>query len=164
MAVYFFDASAVVKYYHKEVGTAWVSQVIDALDTITRRRINRVYIADLSIAEVPAAFAILERTKRVHHDKRDAMYDRFLNNIGNEFQLLGIPTELAYRAGELTQEHPLKGGDAIQLAVALDFNAKLQEQDLALIFVSGDAVLLQAARAEGLAAENPFAHAVEGGQ
>ena len=63
-----------------------------------------------------------------------------------------------YHAARLTQEHPLKGYDAVQLATALDFNARLKEEDLSLIFVSGDANLIQAARAENLATENPFDH------
>jgi hypothetical protein len=157
MAIYYFDASAIVKYFNQEPGTRWVRQIIDAR-TENSARANQVHIADVSLAEVPAAFAILERSGRTGTRVRDLMYNRFLKSIGNEFQLWAVTTVLAYAAGELTQNHSLKGYDAVQLAVALDFSATLKQHNLALVFVSGDDNLLQAARAEGLATENPFDH------
>ena len=153
MSIYFFDASAVVKYFHREPGTAWVRQVVDA-----REPHNEIYIADISLAEVPAALAILARAKQISIRMRDSLYAAFLDNIGSKFQLLRVTTSLAYAAGELTQPHPLKGYDAVQLALALDFNATLAQQGLSAIFVSGDDRLVQAAKAEGMATGNPFLH------
>jgi len=153
MPIYFFDASAVVKYYHREPGTAWAKQVGDA-----RASHNEIYIADLSLAEVPAALAILARARQISIRMRDSLYAAFLDHIGSKFQLLRVTTSLVYAAGELTQLHPLKGYDAVQLALALDFNATLTQQGLSAIFVSGDERLAQAARAEGMATDNPFLH------
>jgi len=151
MSIYFFDASAVVKYYHREPGMAWVRQVVDA-----RASHNEIYIADLSLAKVPAALAILARARQISIRMRDSLYAAFLDHIGSKFQLLRVTTSLAYAAGELTQSHPLKGYDAVQLA--LDFNAALTQQGLSAIFVSGDERLVEAARAEGMATDNPFLH------
>jgi hypothetical protein len=89
---------------------------------------------------------------------RDSMYDAFLQKMEGEFQSLRLMPAIIRRAGELTQKHPLKAYDAVQLAVALDFSERLKQQDLSLTFVSGDDNLLQAARAEGMATENPFDH------
>jgi predicted nucleic acid-binding protein len=158
MALYFFDASAIVKYFHNEPGTAWIKQIVDLRDAASVARVNQIYITDASLAEVPAAFAILERGGRISRSVRDLMYDKFLKSTSNEFQLLRITTERAFAAGELTQKYPLRGYDAIQLAIALDLNHDLKPQGLVVLFVSGDNALLQAARAEGLAAENPFDH------
>ncbi len=155
MVYYYFDASAIVKYYHREPGSRWVKQIADAREADDKRA-HTIYIANISLAEVPAALAVLARTHRIGLNARDAWYDEFLNDVGQVFHLLIITTELAFTAGELTQKYSLKGYDAIQLAVALDFKKTLDEQDLSLIFVSGDTNLLQAARAEGLATENPF--------
>jgi hypothetical protein len=47
----------------------------------------------------------------------------------------------------------------MQLAVALDTYTLLKANEVSLNFVSGDETLLQAARAEGMATDNPFAHA-----
>lgn len=158
MALYFFDASAIVKYFHNELGTPWIKQIVDLRDSTNLARVNYIYIADASLAEVPAAFAILERSGRISKHIRDLMYDKFLKSTGNEFQLLPVATERAFAAGELTQKYSLKGYDAIQLAVALNLGDNLMQQGILVIFVSGDNILLHAARAEGLAAENPFDH------
>lgn len=58
-----------------------------------------------------------------------------------------------------TQNHRLRGYDAIHLATALTVNAALTAANLPpLIFVAADDDLLAAARAEGLATENPNYH------
>lgn len=119
---------------------------------------DEIYIADLSLAEVPAALAILARAQQISAHMRDSLYAAFLDHIGSKFQLLRVTTSLAYTAGELTQSHPLKGYYAVQLALALDFSATLTQQGLNAIFVSGDDKLIQAARAEGMATDNPFLH------
>ena len=62
----------------------------------------------------------------------------------------------------LTQRHPLRAYDAIQLSSALYANDFLRSQDLSFVFISGDGRLIEAARAEGLAADNPFDHTEPG--
>ena len=59
----------------------------------------------------------------------------------------------------MTQNYRLRGYDAVQLAAALTANAVLTSAGLSpLIFAAADDDLLNAARAEGLAAENPNLH------
>ncbi|MEA3346308.1 MAG: type II toxin-antitoxin system VapC family toxin [Chloroflexota bacterium] len=61
------------------------------------------------------------------------------------------------RIVELTQDHRLRGYDAVQLATALVTNAELVAQEyLPLIFIAGDEDLLAAAEAEYLSTENPL--------
>jgi predicted nucleic acid-binding protein len=156
MAIFYLDSSAVVKYFHSEPGSAWVRQIVNA--RVGDSRVNTIYIGAVSIAEVPAALAILERTKRIGTRGRDTMYRAFLAALESSWRLLQININLLYAAAELTQQYPLKGYDAVQLALARDYDDRLRAQDLALIFVTGDDVLLQAAHAEGLVAENPFDH------
>jgi uncharacterized protein len=56
----------------------------------------------------------------------------------------------------LTQNHKLRGYDAVQLATSLVANGVLITAGLShLTFVAADDDLVVAARAEGLAAENP---------
>ncbi|MDE3090010.1 MAG: type II toxin-antitoxin system VapC family toxin [Chloroflexota bacterium] len=157
MAIYYLDASAVVKYFHREPGTTWVRQIVDRVANGAIRS-NLIYLAEISRVEVPAAFAILARTSRISAPTRDALYRLFLQKTEDEFASLSLTTEIIRRAGRLTQTHPLKAYDAVQLAVVFDFNEQLKQQGLSVIFVSGDANLLQAARVEGLAIENPFDH------
>jgi len=61
-------------------------------------------------------------------------------------------------AAHLTQRHPLKAYDAVQLAVALRHSRALAARHLVLTFVSGDATLVTAAQSEGLPTDNPFDH------
>lgn len=59
----------------------------------------------------------------------------------------------------LLETHPLRAGDAIQLASALLANAQLQSANLpALIFLASDARLLTAANSEGLPTDDPQNH------
>jgi hypothetical protein len=52
----------------------------------------------------------------------------------------------------------LKAYDAVQLTAGLSLNARLSRHNTPLTFVSGDAILVAAAEAEGLAVDNPFWH------
>jgi predicted nucleic acid-binding protein len=160
MSLYYFDASALVKHYVLEPGSTWVRALIDRLDPDTRERINTVLIAEVSLVEVAAALAISERTGRIHRRHRDQECDSFLDDADRLYGLLPVLSEDFYVAAELTQQHPLKAYDAVQLAVALRYRQVLARYKLALTFVSGDGQLLAAAAAEGLAVDNPFDHAV----
>ena len=51
MATYFFDSSALVKYYVNEVGSAWVESLIDAQPP------NEIVIAQITGVEVIAALS-----------------------------------------------------------------------------------------------------------
>ncbi len=160
MTHYYFDASALVKYYIREPGTAWVRELTDALlpGSIARRHI--IFMADVSAAETAAAFAILHRVGRIGKRLWEESFDRLMADIGSRFVLLRTWHEDFFTAAYLTRRHPLKAYDAIQLAVALRQQRALMAYHLAVCFVSGDGRLLEAARAEGLPVENPFDHVV----
>ncbi len=158
MTFYHFDASAVVKYFHREPGSAWVRQIVEATQPALALRVNTIYISATSIAEVPAAFAILARNKQMSISLRDRLYRAFIASLRRDFRPIQVRLNILHQAARLTQQHPLKGYDAVQLATALDIANVLQAQNLSLIFVSGDTQLLQAAQAEGLAIDDPFAH------
>lgn len=158
MAVYYLDASAIVKYFHGEPGSAWVRQLAERL-TDGGRRANEIYLTELSRVEVPAAFAILARNRQITVRTRDGMYRSFLQQLGKSFESLRLTPEIIEYAAELTQTHPLKAYDAVQLATALAFEQSLKGLNLSLIFVSADKTLLQTAEAEGLQADNPLNHA-----
>lgn len=155
MSAYFFDTSALVKCYVIEPGSAWVRQVSGARDLDTKERLNQISVSQIAIVEGAAAFAILARRGVI--SKRDGkdMYDRFIQVVDSEYRVVNLTPEIVWRAAELTQKHPLKAYDAVQLAVALSVGEVLKAGELTLVFVTSDHSLLQAARAEGMAAENP---------
>lgn len=157
MGLYYFDTSAIVKYFHREVGSTWVREIVLAQNE-QLEKLNRVYIGNITIAEAPAAFSILERNHQIDRSARDALYREFVNSIESQFLLAESDIASLYRAATLTQKYPLKGYDAVQLAIALDFYELSLTQDLDLIFVTSDTQLLRAAQAEGMSIENPHTH------
>ncbi len=155
MSHYYFDTSAIVKYYHDEPGSEWVRQIVRAPEQENLRRVNLIYLAEITIAETSAAFSILERTKQIRKVVRDIMYRGFIRDSATDYRTIHVRRDDIEGACELTQKYPLKGYDAVQLAMALYLDKLLNANDLSLIFVSGDETLLHAARAEGMATENP---------
>lgn len=158
MACYFFDTSAIVKYYVKEPGSEWIMEIVDRNDLRTGERVNTVFIAEVSIAETAAAFAILHRTDRISRRTRDNIFDNFLSEAESILKLVPVVSDDFHTAARLTQRYPLKAYDAVQLALALRHHQALARRKLELTFVSGDRQQLEAAEAEGLATGNPFDH------
>ncbi len=157
MPIYFFDASAIVKRYVQEPGSIWIRQICDARDNESQK-LNRLVIAEISRVEVAAAFAILVRRNEIPRTLGRRAFLEFSNEIDEEYRSIRLAPMILRNAAELTQRHPLKAYDAVQLAASLAYNESLREFDLTLTFVSGDDKLIQAARAEGLATDNPFEH------
>lgn len=48
MALYYFDASALVKYYVTEPGSTWIRQLIDAQDSATGQPHHLILIAEIT--------------------------------------------------------------------------------------------------------------------
>jgi uncharacterized protein len=156
---YYFDASAIVKRYAIEPGTGWVRQLCAALDSETDERWQAIFVGEISRVEVAAALAQKVRwTGEISEQDAEDAIELFVKHLDEEYQIVLMTSELIRSAAVLAQQHALRAYDAVQLAAALRTNSLLLTHDLALIFVSGDANLLQAARAEGMATENPFHH------
>ena len=156
MAVYYFDASAVVKYYVTELGSAWVRQLMEARDPGTGQALHLVLVAEVTRVEVAAGLAVIERVGRMRRAQRVREYQRFTSHLIQRYAIVPLTTDDFVTAAHLTQQHPLKAYDAVQLAVALRVGRVVVGHPFT--FVSGDATLLTAARAEGLTTETPFDH------
>jgi predicted nucleic acid-binding protein len=154
MSHFFLDSSAVVKRYQKEVGSAWVTTLLDPNAGHT------VILGEITLAEVAAALAAKHRaSKGITRNERDQAVAIFLSHCDVEYELAAINRFIIDRAVTLTQSHRLRGYDAVQLATALTANAALTAAGLSsLTLVAADDDLVTAARSEGLAAENPNSH------
>jgi predicted nucleic acid-binding protein len=154
MSYFYLDASAVVKYYSPEIGSAWVKALIDPLADHT------VALSEITLAEVAAALAAKHRAPGgITRKERDDIVALFLNHCDIEYALVAITRFIIDRAVSLTQNHKLRGYDAGQLATALIANETLTAAGLSrLTFVAADEDLLTAADAEGLTTENPNLH------
>jgi uncharacterized protein len=158
MAFYYFDASALVKYYVTEPGSAWVRQVIDEQDPVSGQAHHLILVAEITRVEVAAGLAVIERVGRIRKTERDRAYRRFMSQIAHRYAVMPLSTDDFAAAAHLTQHHPLKAYDAIQLATALRSHRLLTNHQLALTFVTGDTPLIASAQAEGLLTDNPFDH------
>jgi len=158
MALYYFDSSGIVKYYIPERGSSWVNQLVSARTT-TGEWANEIAIASLGIVEVSAAIARRRRMKEIPQRLQERTLAQFSKDFRHRYTIVPATDQTIELALTLTQRHPLRAYDAVQLATALILNRSLLAYGLpALTFVSADDVLCDAARAEGLLAENPNEH------
>lgn len=151
MTTYFLDASAVVKRYLTEAGSDTVAGLVDPSSS------NTIVLAEITRVEVAAALAARHRAGTgLTRQERDNAVALLLRHCEQEYRMVPLTPEILGRAVELTQNHRLRGYDAVQLAAALVVNNSLIAAELAeLIFVTADRDLIRAATAEHLPAEDP---------
>jgi predicted nucleic acid-binding protein len=147
-----------VKYYVTEPGNTWVRQLVDERDPENGQILHLIFVAEITRVEVAAGLAVIERVGRIKRAERDREYHRFMSQLARRYAIIPLTTGDLEVAARLTQRHPLKAYDAVQLAAALRNRRVLAGHQGVVTFVSGDATLLAAARAEALPTENPFEH------
>jgi predicted nucleic acid-binding protein len=158
MSSYYFDTSALVKLYVAETGSEWVEHLTSQV-TSSGEWTDSILISKLAIVETAAALARRKRERRINDTQQKYLLAKLLRDVNSRYETTTISEMLILHATELTQIHPLRGYDAIQLATALQFNHVLRAKGLQpIIFVAADDILLQAAAAESLNTENPNDH------
>ena len=152
MALFFFDTSALVKYYVSEPGSHWVRRIVTDVE-------QTKVVCEICLPEVAAAMARLQRA--------GVFGQRFVRNTYTRLRtdlhlgvLLSHPADLLTLelAAKLAMQYPLKGYDAVQVASGLLTQRRLRS---IAIFVSSDHQALHAAAAEGMTCEDPLAHTHE---
>jgi predicted nucleic acid-binding protein len=151
--IYFFDTSALVKYYVTEPGSTWVRTLVDSRSPL--------FLVEITLVEMAAALEILHRVGRLSRRRCDEYWQIFEEDCVRRYQWLPVSRLCIETGATLCRRYPLKGYDAVQVAIALHLQQVLSEQELCLTFVSSDHQALDAAEAEGLLVENPFDHVVE---
>lgn len=151
--VYYFDASALVKYYASEPGTPWIIEVCDTSEE------NIIATARITKAEAAAAFARKSRREELVVEDYNRVMDKISDDFLRKYVLVEATPEVIDLAVALTRRHKLRGYDAVQLASGMTINTILtQAQRSPVVFVAADTDLLTAARAESLLVENPSEH------
>lgn len=112
MSLFFLDASAVAKRYLAEPGTSWVRGITDPSSG------NTIILAEVTLVEVSAAVAARFRSGSLSVAERDASVRLLLQHADTEYQLVPIHRFVIDRAVRLTQNHRLRGYDAMQLGTA----------------------------------------------
>lgn len=134
----YFDASALVKRYVREEGTAKVRRLLASDVPVTSR---------LTAVEIASALARRARERAFSEGARDRALTALETDLASMLVVEVTPAIVA-RAQALILQHPLRAGDAIQLASCLYVQSELGET---ASFVAFDDRLEEAARAEGLA-------------
>lgn len=133
----YFDASALVKRYVRERGSVKVRRLVLS-DVPATSRLSEVEVASaLGRRAREGAFSVAER-------------DRALAALQTDLPaifVVELTPEITAQARTLLQRHPLRAGDAIQLASCLYLREQLGE---AIPLVAFDKRLTDAARGEGL--------------
>jgi hypothetical protein len=150
---FYLDASALVKRYLAETGSAWVESICADEEGIA------IAIAHFGLVETAAAFAAKQRGQFITSSEHESVLADLLRDAKSRYRLVAVGPAIIDSAIQLTRRQKLRGYDAIHLACALALNRPLVENDLpALTFVGADSDLLTAAAAEGLAIDNPNLH------
>lgn len=154
MSDYYLDASALAKRYAPEPGSGWMLHIADSTVGHT------ILLSEITLVEVAAALGAKQRSPNgLTIAVRDRALSRFVQDCQDHYLLLKVDRDAIDRAVEFTQRHPLRGYDAVQLATAWVANEELLAAKVApLIFITSDRDLLNAAREEGLATQNPLDH------
>ncbi len=154
MSYFYLDSSALVKRYLTEIGSAWIATLMSPVSE------NTIVVAEITRVEVAAAIAARQRASSgIALTERDELMRLLLLHFDAEYAITRLSTPVISQAVRLTQNHRLRGYDAVQLATALDTHATALAAGLpGLVFIAADNDLVLAARAEGLTADNPNVH------
>ncbi|MFI5009493.1 MAG: type II toxin-antitoxin system VapC family toxin [Solirubrobacterales bacterium] len=112
--ILYFDTSALVKLVIVEPGSELVAELWGTQ--------LRAASSILCYPEGRAALAAARRGRRLSAPGYDRAREEF-ESLHGELVLVGIDGLLARRAGELAEEHELRGYDAVHLASALALGA-----------------------------------------
>ncbi|MGH2509180.1 MAG: type II toxin-antitoxin system VapC family toxin [Ktedonobacteraceae bacterium] len=149
------DTSAIIKrYVPAETGSNWTIALCEP------NAGQRIVLAQATLVEAIATICRKARepqpTLRITKEERERLIALFRLDIRKQYHVIPVTVSLYTKAGNLCRIHPLRAYDAIQLACALSIRNKLISSDQpAPVFVSADDKLLDIARAEGFAVENP---------
>lgn len=153
MAVYYLDASALVKRYVAEVGTAWVT------DLCAPAAGNTLNSARITCAELIAALFRRVQVGSLTPADAQTAAARFRSDLLSQYELVEITESVVNTAMRLAETYMLRGYDAVQLAAALELQTVRASFALPpLTFVCADGWLNAVASAEGLSVEDPNLH------
>ncbi len=120
---------------------------------------NVIIMARITPIEIVSA--AMRRKREGSITARTARAVRLLvdRHSSREYRVIALTQQVVERSESLLERHALRAYDSVQLASALESNARLVAAGLSpLIFVSADNRLLEAATAEGLATDDPNTH------
>ena len=149
MAQYFFDTSALAKYYHTEAGSKEVLDIFGEPGCIVR-------VSSLGILEAQSVFAMKVRSHETSEEAGLKQRALLMADVASGRLLVHeLRDEHFASAAKLIERHgfnrQIRTLDALQLAVALE----LAQRKFIDMFVLSDKRLADVAQLEGLTVVNP---------
>lgn len=136
--ILYVDTSALVKLYVPEPESSAVQQLVESAEIAA--------ISLVAYAEARAAFARKHRERAVDLKDYRRIIQEFNNDWDNYF-IVDVTEPLVKRAGQLAEQHGLRGYDAIQLSSAVLMREETRQ---VVSFCCFDDRLLRAGRREDL--------------
>jgi predicted nucleic acid-binding protein len=152
---YFYDSSALVKRYHTEPGSEVINPLFD--------EDARHFISELTVVEIHSA---ISKKRLTNASATDEALRQVRAQFSNDLKSLKIAVvrigsahyqeaeRLVRQYGTDTDAGIIRSLDALQLAVALDFQSRTEID----VFLSSDQRQCNVALAEGLTVRNPELH------
>ena len=147
MASYYFDTSALLKFYIQEEGSEVVTGLIQNIGS------DRISILDITLFELRSAVRRREREGNISELEASRIIDRIYEDGALGYLVQSLNFLVIEEATRILDAHPLKTLDALQLAGCLIIGRSISEP---LTFVCADTRLNDAVRLEGLATFNPL--------
>jgi len=147
LALFFFDTSALVKFYIRESGTDQLIRLAEGAD-------HRFVVLSLAQVEFRSAIRKRERMREIDANLATDLIALFEDHFQTLFDSQSIDATIFSGAKLLVDRHALRAYDAMQLAGCLELKRSVGEQ--APTFVCADRDLLRAAESEGLEVLNPI--------
>lgn len=141
MTTLYLDTSALAKVYVTEAGTERARRAIADADA--------VITASLTVAEFGAVLGRRLRDGSLTPADIGEIRIRFARDAAGYF-FIDLSRALSDAASDLALEHDLRGADAVHIASALAFRARVTDGDL--VVASGDRRMLRVATALGVSA------------
>lgn len=133
--ILYLDTSSLVKLYVDEEGSSEVRRLVDAAAVVAT--------SVVALPETRSALARLAREQVLSPDQHAATREAFDRDWGS-FLKIRVLERIYRRAGDLTEEHALRGFDALHLASFLDLVAQTESERVE--FSAFDVRLAAAAR------------------
>jgi len=140
----YFDSSALVKRYLREVGSESVNAILLSKQTVATSK--------LAYPEILSAFMRKHRSGKLAQKPLRSVIDQFESDW-KYFFIIEFHDDLFPAIKALVEKYPLKGADSLHLSSALWLKHTARED---VRFVSSDLNLLKAAESEDLHVINPI--------
>jgi len=148
MVTFYFDTSAIVKRYHREMG----SEVLDKVFGLKEHEFVTSY---WTVLEFTVAFSARMRRKALSKNAFNVVMSRFLRDVLDDFTITSVNDELIASATPLAVKYSLPSADCLQLVSAISLKRALEYEKEKLVLLCSDKDLCRAAQKEGIESINP---------